>query len=306
MRMLRSIPTLAACLLAFSSSVLSAAPIDLNDGQHAVHLPDAPKRVVVLEFSFLDSLAAVDVTPVGAADDGDANRVLPRVRQAIGQWQSVGLRSQPSIEEIARLKPDLIVADLNRHQALYSDLASIAPTLLLPSRGEGYEGSLKSAELIGKALGKSPQMAARIAQNRENLKKIAAQIPAGASVLFGVAREDSFSVHGPHSYAGSVLTAIGLKVPSVRANAAPTEFVSLEQLLALDPGWLLVGHYRRPSIVDAWSKQPLWQVLGAVRNKHVAEVDGDSWARNRGVLASEQIAEDALAILKGGNAVLSQ
>ena len=82
MRMLRSIPTLAACLLALSSSVLNAAPIDLNDGQHAVHLPDAPKRVVVLEFSFLDSLAAIDVTPVGAADDGDANRVLPRVRQA--------------------------------------------------------------------------------------------------------------------------------------------------------------------------------------------------------------------------------
>lgn len=105
MRMLRSIPTLAACLLAFSSSVLSAAPIDLNDGQHAVHLPGTPKRVVVLEFSFLDSLAAVDVTPVGAADDGDANRVLPRVRQAIGQWTSVGLRSQPSIEDIARLKP---------------------------------------------------------------------------------------------------------------------------------------------------------------------------------------------------------
>ena len=125
-----------------------------------------------------------------------------------------------------------------------------------------------------------------------------------------VARIDAHTLRreGPSRlcYAGSVLQAIGLKVPSVRANAAPTEFVSLEQLLALDPGWLLVGHYRRPSIVDSWSKQPLWQVLGAVRNKQVAEVDGDSWARNRGVLASEQIAEDALAILKGGKAVLSQ
>lgn len=306
MRSSHLIPAFAACLLALSSTVLHAAPIDLNDGQHTVHLPDAPTRVVVLEFSFLDSLAAVGVTPVGAADDGEAARVLPRVRQAIGEWKSVGLRSQPSIEEIARLKPDLIVADLNRHQALYNDLASIAPTLLLPSRGEDYQGSLKSAELIGKALGKGAQMDARIEQNRAHLKTIATQIPAGASVLFGVAREDSFSVHGPHSYAGSVLDAIGLKVPNVRANAAPTEFVSLEQLLALDPAWLLVGHYRRPSIVDAWGKQPLWQILGAVRNQHVAEVDGDSWARNRGVMASEQIAEDTLAILKGGKAVMSQ
>ncbi len=95
MQLLRSIPILAACLLAFSSSLLSAAPIDLNDGQHAVHLPDAPKRVVVLEFSFLDSLAAVDVTPVGAADDGDANRVLPvcaRPSASGRQWACVRSR----------------------------------------------------------------------------------------------------------------------------------------------------------------------------------------------------------------------
>lgn len=231
--------------------------------------------------------------------------MLPKVRKAVGEWQSVGLRSQPNIEVIARLKPDLIIADLGRHQALYNDLASLAPTLMLPSRGEDYQGSLKSAELIGVALGKGPEMQARIAENRQHLKTVAEQIPANSNVLFGVAREDSFSVHGPHSYAGSVLQAIGLKVPEVRKDAAPTEFVSLEQLLALDPNWLLVGHYRRPSIVDTWSKQPLWQVLGAVRNKQVAEVDGDSWARNRGIMASEQIADDALAVLKGGKAVLN-
>lgn len=301
----RLVSMIAASVLALFTQLVIAAPIDINDGQHTVHLANAPQRVVVLEFSFLDSLAAVGVTPVGAADDGDANRVLPRVRKAIGQWSSVGLRAQPSIEQIARLKPDLIIADLNRHQALYNDLASLAPTLLLPSRGEDYEGSLKSAELIGRALGKGEAMQARIAQNRRTLAEIAGQVPSDTKVLFGVAREDSFSVHGPHSYAGSVLTAIGLQVPPVRSNAAPTEFVSLEQLLALDPGWLLVGHYRHPSLVDNWSRQPLWQVLGAVRNHRVANVDGDTWARNRGVMASEQIAEDALAILKGGTAVMT-
>ena len=305
MRSSRLISMIAASALSVCARFLVAAPIDIDDGQHTVHLPQAPQRVVVLEFSFLDSLAAVGVTPVGAADDGDANRVLPRVRQAIGQWSSVGLRAQPSIEQIARLKPDLIIADLNRHQALYNDLASLAPTLLLPSRGENYRGSLESAELIGRALGKDDAMAARIAQNRRTLADIAKQVPANTKVLFGVAREDSFSVHGPDSYAGSVLAAIGLQVPAVRSNAAPTEFVSLEQLLALDPAWLMVGHYRHPSLVDRWSQQPLWQVLGAVRNHQVADVDGDTWARNRGVMASEQIAEDALAILKGGKAVMT-
>ncbi|MND23950.1 Fe(3+)-citrate-binding protein YfmC precursor [compost metagenome] len=284
---------------------LQAAPIEVDDGQHVVHVQNAPKRVVVLEFSFLDALAAVGVTPVGAADDGDPKRVLPRARGAIGEWASVGLRAQPSIEQIARLKPDLIIADLNRHQALYNDLSQIAPTLLLPSRGEDYEGSLKSAKIIGQALGKEAEMTARIESNRQHLASVARAIPKGVSVMFGVAREDSFSVHGPASYAGSVLAAIGLKVPPVRSNAAPTEFISLEQLLALNPDWLMVGHYRRPSVIDGWAHQPLWQVLAAVREHHWVEVDGDTWARNRGIMASEQIADDALSVISGGKAVMS-
>lgn len=300
------LPHLLACgLLTLLASAAQAAPIDIDDGQHKVHLPDTPQARGGAGI-FVSRRAGFSWRDTGrAADDGDASRVLPKVRKAVGEWQSVGLRSQPNIEVIARLKPDLIIADLGRHQALYNDLASLAPTLMLPSRGEDYQGSLKSAELIGVALGKGREMQARIAENRQHLKTVAEQIPANSNVLFGVAREDSFSVHGPHSYAGSVLQAIGLKVPEVRKDAAPTEFVSLEQLLALDPNWLLVGHYRRPSIVDTWSKQPLWQVLGAVRNKQVAEVDGDSWARNRGIMASEQIADDALAVLKGGKAVLN-
>ncbi len=59
------LPHLVACgLLSLLASAAQAAPIDIDDGQHKVHLPDTPKRVVVLEFSFLDGLASVGVTPV--------------------------------------------------------------------------------------------------------------------------------------------------------------------------------------------------------------------------------------------------
>lgn len=59
------LPHLLACgLLTLLASAAQAGPIDIDDGQHKVHLPDTPKRVVVLEFSFLDGLASVGVTPV--------------------------------------------------------------------------------------------------------------------------------------------------------------------------------------------------------------------------------------------------
>lgn len=290
-----------ACMalgLSLIAPVAYAAPITVHDGTHTVTIPDTPKRVVVLEFSFADALAAVSVAPVGVADDKDAKRLPQAVRDIIGTWTSVGTRGQPSIEAIAGLKPDLIVADLDRHSSVYTELSAIAPTLLLSSRGEDYQGSLKSAALIAQAVGKTPEMDARLVQHKEMMEKIAAQMPKGVSILFGAAREDSFSVHGPQSYAGSVIASLGAIVPAMRDKGASTEFAGIEQLLSLDPEWLFVGNYRHPNIVDKWSKEELWSVLRASRD-NVVSVDSNVWARNRGILSAEKIASDTLAIMQG-------
>lgn len=134
---------LSSALMSFSAFSQARS---VQDEQGTFELEAIPQRVVVLEFSFVDALAAVDVSPVGVADDNDATRVIPAVRAKIEPWQSVGMRSQPSLEAIAVLKPDLIIADAERHRAIYQDLQRIAPTLLLKSRGETYQENLESAQ----------------------------------------------------------------------------------------------------------------------------------------------------------------
>lgn len=123
---------LFSCAVIAFSCIGHAAPIEVKNGQHTVKLADAPKRMVVLEFSFLDSLAAVGVTPVGATDDGDVQRVLPKVLDVIGKWTSVGLRSQPSISQIAALKPDLIVASGSRTAGRCVAIPSHQSTTAIP------------------------------------------------------------------------------------------------------------------------------------------------------------------------------
>ncbi|MEI8597484.1 ABC transporter substrate-binding protein [Vibrio sp. M60_M31a] len=75
------------------------------------------------------------MSPVGVADDKDPTRIIPQVRDLIEPWTSVGMRSQPNLEVIAQLKPDLIIADSYRHKISLHDLSQIAPTILLKSRG---------------------------------------------------------------------------------------------------------------------------------------------------------------------------
>ncbi|MCE7645021.1 ABC transporter substrate-binding protein [Vibrio fluvialis] len=277
-----------------------ASAVTVTDSHGEFTLNQVPQRIVALEFSFVDALAAVDVSPVGIADDNDPSRLLPAVSAKLGQWQSVGTRSQPSLEVIASLKPDLIIADVDRHSAVYRDLSKIAPTLLLPSRRETYEDNLKSAAIIGKVIGKEAEMQQRLAQHHQLMDHYAAQLSGlnNQTVQFGVARENGFYAHAAESYAGGVIHALGLAAPTGLRNENASRQISLEQLLALNPNYLVVGDYTEQSIVSRWQKQPLWNVLNAVRAKQVLHVDGNMWARCRGILAAEYMAADLAKLVQ--------
>lgn len=279
---------------------MSAQAVTVTDRHGTFHLDDQPKRIVALEFSFVDALAAVGVSPVGIADDNDPGRVMSALRDKLDPWQSVGTRSQPSLEVIASLKPDLIIADVSRHSAIYQDLKKIAPTLLLASRRETYTSNLQSAAIIGKAIGKNEQMQARLARHQQRMQqykqKLAEAGLTGKVVQFGVARENGFYAHAGDSYAGGVIRALGLQGSPMLRNENASRQVSLEQLLALNPDYLIVGDYVSNSIIKKWSQQSLWKVLTAVRDHHVYAVDGNLWSRCRGILAAEIMADDLMQL----------
>ena len=290
----RSAVVVSYCLSFFASAVT------VTDSHGEFSIQSTPQRIVALEFSFVDALVAVDVSPVGIADDNDPSRLLPAVSEKLGEWKSVGTRSQPSLEVIASLKPDLIIADVDRHSAVYNDLSKIAPTLLLPSRRETYQDNLKSAAIIGKVIGKDVEMQQRLQQHVQLMQGYAKQLHGleHQTVQFGVARENGFYAHASESYAGGVIDALGLSSPKGLKNENASRQISLEQLLALNPNYLIVGDYTPNSIVQQWQQQPLWNLLNAVKAKQVFHVDGNMWARCRGILAAEYMAADLLKLVK--------
>ncbi|WP_394181717.1 Fe(3+) dicitrate ABC transporter substrate-binding protein [Marinomonas posidonica] len=275
----------------------TATAVTVEDSKGLFTLDYQPKRIVVLEFSFADALAAVGVSPVGIADDKEADRVLKEVRDVIGSWTSVGTRSQPSMEVIASLKPDLIIADISRHEAVYADLQKIAPTLILPSRRETYEDSLKAAAIIGKVIGKDQAMQARLQQHRKAMAQYAQQLPKNIEVQFGVARDDALFLHTKDSYAGGVIHALGLTNAESGRDDIAYRQTGLEQLVAINPEYLIIGNYVTPSIIDKWRNEPLFSVLQAARQNHIYQVNPNIWSRCRGIMAAERMSQDLVDIL---------
>ena len=287
--------TLASALLMASAF---ASAVTVKDAKGEFTLDKTPSRVVVLEYSFVDALAQVGVSPVGVADDNKIDRILPQVREKIAAWQSVGTRSQPSLEVIASLKPDLIIADPSRHTAVFEELKKIAPTVMFDSRHESYQENLETAQKIGDLVGKSAEMKAKINEHNDYIANIAKNLGVqGKKASFGTSREDKFNIQNDNGYVGSFLTTLGFAPTKLNSDQAFVE-INLEQLVMEKPEYLFIAHYRDESIARKWEAEPLWKAIPAVKANHVYSVDSDMWARGRGLEASKIMAKQIEGFVK--------
>ena len=287
--------TLASALLMASAF---ASAVTVKDAKGEFTLDKTPSRVVALEYSFVDALAQVGVSPVGVADDNKVDRILPQVREKIAAWQSVGTRSQPSLEVIASLKPDLIIADPSRHTAVFEELKKIAPTVMFDSRHESYQENLETAQKIGDLVGKSAEMKAKINEHNDYIANIAKNLGVqGKKASFGTSREDKFNIQNDNGYVGSFLTTLGFAPTKLNSDQAFVE-INLEQLVMEKPEYLFIAHYRDESIARKWEAEPLWKAIPAVKANHVYSVDADMWARGRGLDASKIMAKQIAGFVK--------
>ena len=287
--------TLASALLMVSAF---ASAVTVKDAKGEFTLDKTPSRVVALEYSFVDALAQVGVSPVGVADDNKVDRILPQVREKIAAWQSVGTRSQPSLEVIASLKPDLIIADPSRHTAVFEELKKIAPTVMFDSRHESYQENLETAQKIGDLVGKSSEMKAKINEHNDYIANIAKNLGVqGKKASFGTSREDKFNIQNDNGYVGSFLTTLGFAPTKLNSDQDFVE-INLEQLVMEKPEYLFIAHYRDESIARKWEAEPLWKAIPAVKANHVYSVDSDMWARGRGLEASKIMAKQIEGFVK--------
>ncbi|MCS7058555.1 MAG: ABC transporter substrate-binding protein [Meiothermus sp.] len=281
---------LAAILALFG---LASAQLQIKHELGTLTLNAPAKRVVVLEYSFLDTLLALGVSPVGAATgtQGGDRGLPPYLRPRAEGVASVGSRAQPSLEAILAVKPEVIVADAFVHKDLIPQLERIAPVLAFQSRRGSFDDLNQQVLELGRLVGKEAQ-ARQILEDQARLlqKARAFANPKAPPVLLGVATPSSFTAHSSESFIGSLLERLGRKSLAKPQNNQTQYELGLEGLVALNPATLVL--FTAPDetpIVRGWAKNPLWQRLEAVRRGRVYEFDRDNWTRGRGPLATRLI-----------------
>ncbi|NVK27917.1 MAG: iron-siderophore ABC transporter substrate-binding protein [Flavobacteriia bacterium] len=273
---------------------------------HAMGSAKVPKkvlRVVTLFQGATDSVVALGLTPVGVVDSWEEKPTYKYLRKALQGVAHVGLETQPNLEAIVSLKPDLIIGTKSRHEKIYHQLSKIAPTVM----AENVYDFKTTLDLTAEALNKQEkgkkvweEFQQRISNFHHDIKKRQANWPLTAAILN--IRADHLRLYLNQSFPGVVLKEIGFKFPMPNKNGWGVKLKTKEALPSVDADvFFIILHSNDVAVkqnYDAWRNYPLWKMLKAPKNHQVYEVDNVAWLLSGGILGANHILDQLYQIFQ--------
>ncbi|MGI5350388.1 iron-siderophore ABC transporter substrate-binding protein [Streptomyces sp. CA-250714] len=178
--------TAAALSLTACGTTEPAADNDKKSGKHItltdasgekVELDGPAKKVVGTEWNVVENLVSLGVDPVGVADV-KGYQTWDTAAPLKNKPKDIGTRGEPSMDTIASLKPDLIVATTDLKPGAVKQLRKVAPVLNVRTAdaADPVGQMTGNLDLIAKATGTTKQATklkkefnAKIAEGRREL-----------------------------------------------------------------------------------------------------------------------------------------
>ncbi|WP_104205383.1 ABC transporter substrate-binding protein [Billgrantia saliphila] len=269
--------------------------------EHALgeaRLEGSPERIVTLYQGATDSALALGLAPVGVIESWLERPMYRYLRNSLPPGvRYLGLETQPDLEAVAGLAPDLIVGVRYRHAGVYPLLSRIAPTVIADTAHD-FEAMLG---LMGEATGRERQAEALLGAWRERVQDFRCRV----SARLGDAWPQSVSVvsfRGDHvrlyydGFARRILDQLGFRRPEGQEGAGwGVKLVSRESLPAMEADAIFVFMRDDPAVAELhreWTAHPLWQSLGAVERGQVYQVDPVVWSMGAGILAANRLLDE--------------
>lgn len=219
-------------------------PVTIEHALGTTTIDHKPERVVTWGWSAQDVVMELGVAPVGMpffAYGGGEDGVLPWTLEAI---EAAGIPmptvlpngSEPPLEAIAALKPDLILAPYSGITPdEYALLSNIAPVVAYPEK-PWFIAWQDVVRVTGKALGESEKAEALVADTSAWLKEQAAAYPAMQGLVFAnfINRDDGqVSVRNAEDPRVQLFTDLGM-VPAGRPDSVDGTPGAINYLLSYE------------------------------------------------------------------------
>lgn len=285
-RLIRGIETMARILHpdAFETSY----PLTITDmANRSVTIREEPVRVVSLAPSITETIFYIGAGDklVGVTDYADWPPAVKNITR-VG-----GYGAYANLEEIAKLNPDLIIADnaVFYKQGFLENLEKIAPVVIV--NPESIEGIYQQVELLGKVLNREEQASLVIAEMKAQISYIEGLVANASrpSVMYLVSTYNGYWVGGKNTFAEGIIRIAGGK--NAFGDVDGWKAVSAEEIVARNPDVVIIASaYVDPSV---FCSEPLSTIKAATEGKVYTVSDPNVFQRPspRIVLAIRETAE---------------
>lgn len=259
-------PTLKACIL-FTIALLFSFNLQAKDTKSA-------QRIIALSPHAVEMLYAIGVGDkiVGTVEYADYPKEALNILR-IGNYNGI------QIEQVLKLKPDLIVAWKGGNKGTDLDKIESLGFKVVYSQPKNIAEISFDLRTLGQLTGQQKQAESVIAQFDKRYKNIREHYQKLARVdVFYQLWHDPLQSIGPSSWIESLINDCGGKNIFHNANVA-YPMVSIESVLVKNPKVIIIPHHSGTDIAkselerkEIWSN---WPEISAVRNNFIFSLNGD-------------------------------
>lgn len=275
-----------------------------DDAGNVVEIPARPERVVALDDRTVEAALAVGAPVVGAVGRYEKQLVPPAFEELARGVEVVG--ETPNLEAIARLEPDLILAQGYTVEEIEGELGQVAPVVVLEYWKDDSYTTTKWEEHLRRVA----DAAGRERRAEEELRRLDLAVDSFREDFEGDPAEVELSVlqlqpeqwlyFTEVAFCGEIVDRLGFSRPkSQRDTDTDRVYLSYERLsLADGDAIVLTAETLEEGVsesVEEVTASPLWRSLGAVEAGEVHRADGFLWLTGGSVPAGLAIIADLRA-----------
>ncbi|MFW6075971.1 MAG: ABC transporter substrate-binding protein [Chloroflexota bacterium] len=281
---------------------------DVREIEHAygsVEVPAMPESIVTLDYFALETLLALDLTPVGVSLNGTIDAQHEYIRDRLDGITAVGeTLSEPDLEQIARLEPDLILGLDLFVEDIRDALEEIAPVVAFQ-----FESSAQWKDIFkfyAEAVGQTENAEAVMAEYDDRVETLRQTVGADelAALEASVVRvnEDDLRIYNQPTFIGVILEDIGLGRPESQRIDEFSTTISREQIRDADADLLFLwggalGQNEQNEQLAELEDDPVFGQLESVQSDRAFFVDGDTWIGSC-ILAAHSVLDDLFEIFE--------
>ncbi|WP_135556582.1 ABC transporter substrate-binding protein [Paenibacillus cymbidii] len=233
----------------------------------------AEKLVITGSLEAMEDALVLGIKPIGGISVG--GKFPAMFKDITGATESIGEKTQPNLETILKLKPEVILGTTKFPQETTDNLGKIATTIPVSHIASNWEANLL---MLGDLTGTKDKAQAAINGYKADLAAAKTKLgDAVKSKKVAVIRIRSGSINiypADVFYNPSLYADLGFAVPSQLTEAKAQQVISLEKFSEMNPDYLFVQfseeeNAEAPKALETLQSNPIWKSINAVKTGKV-------------------------------------